>query len=125
MDTFVGVEIYRRFSQVHVQSQEGNPLAEGRLEHDDPIRFSHNNWHKNREGVTSAPTLPPRWRRAPQPQSRAATQTPFDRASRAQVRTKGENDGDAGDIGRQGSSASGTSSRPWRDLSLLSWRSSG
>jgi transposase len=36
MDTFAGVDIHKRFSQVHVQSQDGNRLAEGRLEHDDP-----------------------------------------------------------------------------------------
>jgi len=36
MDTFVGVDIHKRFSQVHVQSQDGNALAQVRLEHDDP-----------------------------------------------------------------------------------------
>ena len=36
MDTFVGVDIHKRFSQVHVQSQDGNPIAQARLEHDDP-----------------------------------------------------------------------------------------
>jgi len=36
MDTFVGVDIHKRFSQVHVRSQVGTQLAEGRLEHDDP-----------------------------------------------------------------------------------------
>ena len=36
MNTFVGVDIHKRFSQVHVQSQAGNPFAQVRLEHDDP-----------------------------------------------------------------------------------------
>ena len=36
METFVGVDIHKRFSQVHVQSQGGNPLAQARLDHDDP-----------------------------------------------------------------------------------------
>ena len=35
MNTFVGVDIHKRFSQVHARSQEGTRIAQGRLEHDD------------------------------------------------------------------------------------------
>jgi len=31
MDTYVGIDIHKAFSQVHVQSQEGNPLKDVRL----------------------------------------------------------------------------------------------
>jgi transposase len=36
MTTYVGVDIHKRFSQVHVQCQDGSTVAETRLEHDDP-----------------------------------------------------------------------------------------
>jgi transposase len=35
MIAYVGVDIHKRFSQVHVQSQEGSTIARRRLEHDD------------------------------------------------------------------------------------------
>jgi len=35
MDTFVGIDLHKAFSQVHVQSQEGNRIDEVCLYHDD------------------------------------------------------------------------------------------